>query len=180
MIISPDLERRFRELQPRKAYRDMKERAESSVVEWRWATWTKYEPEPFYCEKHGFPKGRWISADRAAATPNSVEHGFDASQRVIVLRRRCGTLPDYYEVYYCHHDDRIESVQYDHCSEKRLINVDHLHFSDGRPLRCEKRTDEACMAAEYIYQDGRLTIERFQLERLDGRRELTEWQYHFF
>lgn len=72
----------------RAPYRQRKKRAESQVVEWRWATGPFYGLMPFEPECGQYKRGRPLS--RAPKSRDGYEFGFDSAGRLVVERTWSG------------------------------------------------------------------------------------------
>jgi len=101
-------------------YRSRKRLCEGTVRDWRWATWSWFDPRPLYFERHGFTPGRRLR-QAPADKYGYVCCGFDEFGRVTVEREfnKFG----FYESFYNWTADAIQVAHFDYAPDKKPINL---------------------------------------------------------
>jgi hypothetical protein len=79
-----DLKSRFEKA--KNEYGSLKEGCESLVVRWRWASWRRHEPQPYYFKRNRFLKGYWLKEAPAHLGGGQYQYGFDGEGRIQVAR----------------------------------------------------------------------------------------------
>lgn len=140
-------------------YQALKQKAESSVVRWTWATDSVYSLKPgFDARIHGFSEGRKLEREPAKRAYH-FQYGFDAAGRLVVARLHGQWDGHFTEDFFIHHDDGVEEWSYGpHPRFKNPRGVGRFTSLDGRVVGYENlNADGRSVAEAYEYDGDRLT-----------------------
>jgi hypothetical protein len=102
------------------------------IVRQEWTNHSRYDPRPFYYQRHYLPRGRVLkqSPMGTSTQSDSYEYGFDAQGRVITERQYLSYL---YETFYTYKHDQIEITTFLHYRDNIfLIDVTQCAIKAGR------------------------------------------------
>ncbi len=166
MLVSEAVVQRFDELSSVAAYEELRRSLRGQCVSWKWATWPQHDLEPFFREKQKLPKGRWCK-DEAADPRRHYRHGFDSEGRVLVIEEsQCES----FFVYSTSAQERVCFTTYrckDGLSVTELVCVDRLWTENSIPIRTETLSSAGNGIREYLWEQGRLVLERCTHEDME-------------
>jgi hypothetical protein len=142
---------------PAKPYAALKREAEAKVVRWEWATDEMCSPQPWYFEIHGFSKGK-----RLATAPRKkeglVEYGFDAADRLAVIRQYTEFKGYVQESFFIGDDDQVIEYRFDDspAMKEKPVAVTRYRHENGRLVDCAGVAAQGSRALAYDYEGPRL------------------------
>jgi hypothetical protein len=139
-------------------YLPLKEKAESNVVRWIWATDSVCSLKPGFDAKiNGFSEGKKLAAEPARRAYH-FQYGFDVAGRLVVARLYGDIDGHFTEDFFVHSDDSVEQWSYGpHPQYKDPRGVSRYGHDGGRVVEyVNLNTDGRTMAEVYEYDGERL------------------------
>ena len=125
-------------------YAIIKERCESQVVRWEWATAEMNNLRLLRNERGRYPRGRWVK-NQPKKTADRVKYGFDDQDRAVVIRKGIA-LSDtaHHQVFAIYGRGFAESVEFDSMftnpsmekNRSEFVRVVRQTSLDGVPIDC--------------------------------------------
>ena len=137
-------------------YEQAKEEAESSVVRWEWASFTRYSLEPCYFEINRYRRGDLLNEEPAPPLNGARGHGFDAAGRLRVERQQTNEPGCYYETFYGFRPGGTARRHFDELPGKSEINafVDQKTGSFGSRTLIHEGFASRCNAGSILIAIG--------------------------
>lgn len=145
-------------------YAELKQQAQAQVVNWRWATDSMFDIEPYFNEAHRTPKGKWL--DHQPETFNQEYcYGYDAHDRVVAERSNhivfpFSEAPCFKERFLFYKEQVVENYYFDYATPQhpeKLIRLLQHHYTDGL-LTCTYSTNKSSkrigtLIERYFYEN---------------------------
>ena len=138
-------------------YEQAKEEAESSVVRWEWASFTRYSLEPCYFEINRYRRGDPLNDEPEPPLNGARGHGFDAAGRLRVERQQTNEPGCYYETFYGVRPGGTARRHFDELPGKSEINASFFEQEGERVTRIDT-----------VYRGGKQLSETFSYDA-EGR-----------
>jgi hypothetical protein len=139
------------------SYEQAKEEAESSVVRWEWASFTRYSLEPCYFEINRYRRGDPLSEEPDPPLNGARGHGFDAAGCLRVERQQTNEPGSYYETFYATRPGGTARRHFDHLPSKHEINSSFF-----------EQEGEQVSRIDTVYRGGKQLSETFSYDS-EGR-----------
>lgn len=138
-------------------YAVLKDSCEQQVVAWQWASGQIHEPHPFYFLRHRWQRGRRLRS-RPKRNISPYQYGFDASNRIMLIRTFLGASERCYEEFFTYHDHMIEGTYYSYDSKKIPINVTRQITDNRKILSFELFAKRGQSIEKYAYHNNLISI----------------------
>ncbi|MCX7748252.1 MAG: hypothetical protein N2645_15400 [Clostridia bacterium] len=137
-------------------YLNIKNKAESNVFKWEWATEPLYYPQPLYFERNKMKPGKKLKGPPKDIELGMCQYGFDKDGCLLVIRKMSSIDDSYYENFFEYEDNCIYIYYFDCHKEKRLINVSIQSLENGRVKTFEILVPGGWLTETYVYNDNKV------------------------
>lgn len=161
-------------------YAKLRKAAEAQVARWGWASRERFSPEPHYFESHKLKRGRALKS-KPPGNKVEAEEGFDAEDRVVVVRVGT-TLPGkQYTTFYRYERDGVARFHYHYDEKKPWIHVAWFPTDGERILAAHfvYRAPKGHRSRVFSYDDKGLATGYVETGVMDGERVSTARDFDY-
>ncbi len=162
-------------------YSSLKFQCEAGVTIWKWATFCRYDPRPFYYERQRWRPGRLLKT-APSNLDGKYEYGYDASGRILVERQYVGAMGksqfQYAETFYTYKENSVESAHFSYHDSKEPINCERSTYFDGRIVLCESYAQRGSSRERYHWEDSKITLIEIECSEFENLSEFFDLKSH--